>query len=181
MGLMRGSPSARALTVFFILALFRLAAEPANIMVGDLTFTRPASWRWEAPQPHSKAVNGFVIPDAASKSKVDVTFYIVNNDIPTQRGILRSRFPEAQEADMHEQWLTIGKQKILYFQIVGTFIYKEKAQPDQFWFEAVIPQGKAYVYAQIHGPRVAAERELGTFKKMVEDAIRTREAEKAAE
>ncbi len=168
------------LFLFLLLLCVRLSAEPLNVMVEDLTFTRPEKWLWAEPTESSPAVTRFVVPEAGGTS-VDVRFYVVKKDYSNERKALQTQFPEAKAEDLHEQELKIGRRKVVYLEIEGTYVFRDHhPKPDQLWVGAVIPKGKEYVYARIQGPRSEVQGQLATFKKMVEDAVTEREAELAA-
>ncbi|MDB6029604.1 MAG: hypothetical protein JWM68_5827 [Verrucomicrobiales bacterium] len=162
--------------VVLMISLLQLRAEPTNIMVEDLTFTRPATWQWTGPTPNSPAVNRFIVPDTNGSSKVDVRFYIVKKGYTTERQAMRGQFPESKPNDLQEQEKIIGKQRIIYLQITGTYVFRDHApKADEMQVGAAIPMGNQYVLARIAGPRSDVEAAMAAFKKMVEDAVKDHE------
>ena len=171
-------PTCGLLLCFLFISMLQLRAEPTNLMVEDLTFTRPESWKWAEPTDHSPAVNRFIVPDASGATKVDVRFYIIKKDYTSERAALRAQFPESKLNDLREQELKIGNRKIIYFEIGGTYVYRDHPpKPDQLQVSAAIPMGKQYVLTRIAGPRSDVEAVVATFKKMVEDAVKDHEDE----
>jgi hypothetical protein len=170
------------LTVFtlFFLSLFSLSqlrAEPADVLVGNLTFTRPQNWKWQEPPKASSAVSRFMILDTGDAvSQTEVRFYIIKKEVSSERQGLLQQFPQASATDLHEQQIKIGKQKIVYFTIAGTYQFKNgKPRPDQLWVGAAIPSGKQFVYARLQGPRSETEKCISVFKQMVENAVKERD------
>ncbi|MDB6029603.1 MAG: hypothetical protein JWM68_5826 [Verrucomicrobiales bacterium] len=160
-----------------LLCVSTLYAQPANILVWNLTFTRPENWVWEEPPKTSSALNRFTIP-SGGVVRTDVRFYIVKKDVASERAALLQQFPGSSATDIQEQEIKVGKQKIVYFKIGGTYKYKDtSARPDQLWLGAAIPSGKQFVYVRINGPRAEVDAQLPIFKKMVENAVREREGE----
>ncbi len=162
-----------------ILSLSNVFAEPDNVLIGNLTFTRPKNWTWQEPPTTSSAVSRFVIQDSQGRAtQTDVRFYIMKKAVSTEKAALLHTFPQASAADVHEDETKIGKQKIIYLRITGTYKFREnKPRPDQLWVGAAIPSpsGKEFIYARIQGPRNEAQSYLPIFKQMVENAVRERD------
>jgi hypothetical protein len=160
--------------LFFIL---QLHAEPANLLVGNLTFTRPENWRWEEPTRTSTALTRFVLGNPRLTAQTDIRFYIVNKNVASEKAVLLSQFPGSTAADISETSLKVGAQKLIYLRIAGTYRYHEGTpKPDYVVLGAQIPTGTTqYIYAKMMGPRAEVEGSVSAFKKMVEDAIRERD------
>ena len=173
---MRSRITRIAVALFGLLFFSSLLAEPANVLVGDLTFIRPENWTWQEPPSISSAISRFVIKDDNGKAtQTDVRFYIMKKSIAAEKAALLHTFPDASERDIREEETKVGKEKITYLRVAGTYKFKDnRPKPDQLWVGAMIPSGKQFVYARIQGPRTEAQSFLPIFKQMVETAVRER-------
>ena len=164
-----------------LISLIRAQAEPLNVMVQDLTFTRPEAWRWAEPTDKSPAVTRFIVPDSNGFVSADIRFYVVRRGYTNEKTSLITQFPDAKPGDLHEREIKIGHRRVVYYEIAGTYHAKDHPpKSDQLVVGAAIPLGKEYVYARIQGARAEVEPEVARFKKMVEDAVMEREADLAA-
>ncbi|MDB6029602.1 MAG: hypothetical protein JWM68_5825 [Verrucomicrobiales bacterium] len=153
-----------------------LHSEPANILVANLTFTRPATWKWTEPTKGSSAVSRFVIPGPGNSSKTDVRFFIIKKDVETEKAATLNQFPGSSQRDLGIEEIKIGKQKVLYLKIEGTYQLRDSTpKPGQLLLGAAIPMGKEFVFAKLLGPRAEVEQQISKFKKMVETAIKERD------
>ena len=157
------------------LMAFSVSADPENLMVGNLTFVRPSHWTWGEPPRESSAVSRFIVHAEGASVKSDVRFYVVNKPTASEPDSILKQFPQCSKQDLQQESFMIGKQKIIYFRIEGTYQYKtSKPRPDQTWISAAIPQGKKFIYVRLLGPKAEVEQNLVAFKKMVEDGVKRR-------
>ncbi len=158
--------------LFILLGSLVGHAEPDNVLVGNLTFTRPDRWRWAEPTKTSSALTRFIV-----SSQTDVRFYVVNKDVSTEKASILHQFPEASANDLAQDEMTIGKQKIIFYTISGTYKYKDLVpRPHQLWVSAAIPRGKQFIYARIMGPSNEVEECVAKFRNMVETAVKEQQA-----
>lgn len=151
-----------------------LKGEPANVLVGKYTFTRPETWIWADPPKVSSATSRFVIHNSSGKpTQTDVRFYVMKKEVQSERDNLLHQFPGTSTRDLQEESFKIGNQKIIYLRIEGTYQFRTSPpRHDQIWLGAAIPVGKEFVYARILGPRGEVEQYMPTFRKMVEEAVK---------
>jgi hypothetical protein len=159
------------------LFLFPLYADPANVLVGDLTFTRPEAWMWESASSKSKALTRFIIPDPSGKpTTTDVRFYLGQKNPEVASALWKSYFPQAKEADIREEKKKIGKHELTYVSVSGAYIFPgNKPRPGCTFFGAVIPSGNNFVHVRILGPKNEVEMARSQFEKMVEEALKEAE------
>jgi hypothetical protein len=172
---------ARKILVFvcaFILSS-SLYAEPLNVLVGDITFTRPQEWTWDSPDAKSQVLTRFIIPNDSDKPTTDVRFYLTKIDAASASALWRSYFPQSNaDKDIREEKKKIGKHDVTYISLSGTHIYPgKKPRPNCTFFGAVIPSGHDFVHIRMFGPTSEVTAASGRFKKMVEDALREKEDE----
>src|SRR4051812_39610088 len=85
------------LTAFYPLFFLFADFEPLNVMVEDLTFTRPEKWKW-TPLPYNEAAAlCFTIPTSNSSTVTDVYFYKINKNAQAIAKQWKMSFPEADE------------------------------------------------------------------------------------
>src|SRR5688572_25989303 len=114
----------------FVLLLMFLSctakAEPANVLVGDVTFTRPKIWKWEQSTEKSKAIR-FVVPAEAGKPQfTDVRFYDENKNSSHSDEAWKARFPDAAKTDnARERQKQVGKRQVSYLTLHGSYIGAE--------------------------------------------------------
>jgi hypothetical protein len=146
--------------------------EPVNLLVDDLTFTRPDHWKWDAPPASSVATNRFIIPDSGDHYRTDVRFYFSARGVEDEKKMFKSQFPDARE--VLQDSVKAGRITITYLKATGSYVYKDRPpRPYHCLISACIPRNpKKFVYVRMLGPTDEVERETPTFKKMVEDACR---------
>ncbi|MDB6026528.1 MAG: hypothetical protein JWM68_2751 [Verrucomicrobiales bacterium] len=173
---------ARTVLIFLWAFLFYLPAqaEPANVLVGDFTFTRPKDWIWESATGKSKALTRFIFPNNAGKpSTTDVRFYVGQKNAAVAAALWKSYFPEAKDPkEVWEEQKKIGNHDLTYVSVSGTYVPGgNKSKPNYTWFGAIVPSGKDFVHVRILGPKNEVQRASAQFKKMVEDALRDKEGD----
>lgn len=169
-------------TFLFACAFFcwlGLKAEPLNVLVGELTFTRPEEWAWESPNK-SNILTRFIIPTESAKAvTTDVRFYLTQMDSRAAATLWRSHFPQAKDGkDIWEETKKIGRHNLTYVSLTGTQIYPgSKPKPNCTFFGAIIPSGNDFVHVRMFGPTPDVEKARDQFKKMVENALSEKEGE----
>ncbi len=151
------------------------AAEPSNILVGDVTFTRPDNWKWEQSTENSKAIR-FVIPSvpavADRPALTDVRFYAEKEGSSHSDESWKARFPGAAGDGGREKEKEIGNRKVSYLTLKGSYIGAEnKVKRDYMLISATIPYGEKVIRVRILGPKHEVKAASATFKKMIEDAL----------
>ena len=172
----------RAAFLLLIAALgFTVArAEPANVLVGDLTFTRPDSWLWDEPGAKSKAAARFIIPDdAGHPTSTDIRFYLGDKSATVVAAVWKTFFPNLRLEDASEERTTIGKRDVTFLTYRGSYAFPvgSKGKPAHTFIGAVIPSGDKFVHVIIVGPHDVVARCTSPFRKMIEDAVKNKEAE----
>ena len=155
-----------------------LHAEPANVLVGDFTFTRPEAWKWESATK-SNVLTRFIVSDVAGNaSKTDVRFFLLQMNVAATTALWKSQFPEAKEADCWEEKKKVGKHDLTYVWLSGTQVYPgSKPRPNYTVFGVIIPSGKNFIHIRMVGPNSEVEAASAQFKKMIEDALQDKEGE----
>ncbi len=163
--------------VWALLFCLPLHAEPANVLVGEFTFNRPADWLWESGATKSKALTRFIIPDESGKvSGTDVRFYLGQKNPAMAADVWKSYFPGLKEGDTWQEKKKIGKHDLTYISISGSYVFGGmKPKPNHTFFGVVIPSGNDFVHVRILGPKSDVQRASAQFKKMVEDAAKEAE------
>jgi hypothetical protein len=147
-------------------------ADPANVLVGDITFTPPKTWKWEQTEK-SKAIR-FVVPAEAGKPQfTDVRFYAEDKDTSHSDDAWKARFPDAAKTDdVREKEKEVGGRKVSYLTLRGSYIGAEnKIKRDYMLISATIPWGKQVIRARILGPKTEVKAASADFKKMIEEAL----------
>jgi len=162
------------LIILTTMLAFVAQAEPLNVMVGDLTFTRPKDWKWELTPTNSIAVARFVAVSHDKKITTDVRFYLSDLDEAASEKVWRGFFVDSNKPGfVKKERISVGRRDIVYMTLNGTYAYKsEKKKPGYTWVGAVIPSEQKYVVPRILGPQAEVEAALKDFKQMIEDAIK---------
>lgn len=164
--------------VFALIAPFAASAdEPMNVLVGDLTFTRPAEWKWEAPSTNSPAVTQFVVPTERKGERTDVRFYISPRNFESASKLWKSYFPQTSDrTDVKEEKKKFRKREALFVRLRGTYVFPgARPQPGFVFYGVAIPYGKQFIHVRILGPEKIVQTAEVTFRKMVEDALKEKE------
>ena len=154
--------------------------DPANVLVGDLTFSRPETWLWDAPVGKSKAAARFIIPDdTGHPSTTDVRFYLGDKNATVVAGVWKTFFPNVRPEDATEEHKSIGNREVTYLTFRGSYLFPPggKAKAGHSFIGAVIPSGDRFVHVIMVGPTDAVTRCTAPFRKMVEDGIKNKESE----
>jgi hypothetical protein len=163
---------------FTVLFSFSAPAEPLNILVGELTFTRPSDWKWEPPDPKSPAITGFVIPNNETKKVGDVRFYLTVRDPESAVTLWKEYFSKEDQGSLQTRVVTIGKRTITYFSLHGMLtLPKDKPEAAQGFVGVVIPNGDKYLHIRVTGPENLVDKSMPALKAMVEAAVDDRESE----
>jgi hypothetical protein len=157
-----------------------LHADPANVLVGDLTFTRPDAWLWDAPVGKSKAAARFIIPDATGgASSADVRFYFGDKSATVVADVWKAFFPNLKPDDSTEEHKMVGNRQVTYLTFRGSYVFPagSRGKPGHTFIGAIIPSGDRFVHVIIVGPQDVVTRCMVPFRKMVEDSLRNKESE----
>jgi len=165
-------------TAAFLVFLSTLHSDPLNIVVADLTFTRPTTWKWDPPNVKSPAITHFIIPNGESKYVADVRFYAAMRDAEGAAGLWTGYFAKADAGSLQKEIKTIGKCKIAYIFLQGTLtLPAEKPTGGQGFVGVVIPCGERFLHVHCSGQKELVEKAIPDLKKMVENAVRERESD----
>ncbi len=150
-----------------------------NVLVGDLTFTRPEQWQWDSPSSNSKAQTRFVVPNESGKhSTTDVRFYLGQKNPAVAAAVWKSYFPNAKPEDITEETKKIGSREVTYVSVSGIYSGPgSKPKGTQTFLGVVIPSGENFVHVRIFGPKGEVQKASALFKKMVEDALQNKESD----
>ncbi|MDB6029605.1 MAG: hypothetical protein JWM68_5828 [Verrucomicrobiales bacterium] len=165
--------------VAFFVFLSTLRSEPLNVVVGDLTFKRPAAWVFEPPKGNSSSVSRFVISLENEKPAGDVRFYLPGKTPAEARKLWKSYAAPEDVGTFRVEEKKIGKQTITYISLHGKLKVPGEKQSNQVGFiGAVIPIGENFMHVRMAGSADLVEKSTATFKRMVEEAVQDREAER---
>ncbi|MDB6027426.1 MAG: hypothetical protein JWM68_3649 [Verrucomicrobiales bacterium] len=172
----------RSLLICVCAFLFHLPlqAEPLNVLVGEITFSRPEEWKWELPVSKTTALVRFVIPSPPGRPALtDVRFFLGTKNPAAAAALWKSYFPETKEGgDIHEEKAQIAGYNFTYLTLHGTYVFPgSKGKRDQTLIGIVIPSGKQYVQVRLLGPTDEVKAATGRFRKMIENALREKAAE----
>ncbi|MDB6029607.1 MAG: hypothetical protein JWM68_5830 [Verrucomicrobiales bacterium] len=158
--------------------LMPLGAEPLNIMVGDLTFTRPTTWQWKTPDSNSPAISRFIVPKPDSPAFGDVRFYGAGAEPEGAAKMWKAYFPKEDQETLRTETTTIGKRTVTYISLQGTLtLPKDKPLPAQGFVGVVIPYQDRFLHIRFSGPKELVEKAIPDLKNMVDTAVRERESD----
>jgi hypothetical protein len=164
---------------FVVGLLFSISAiaEPLNILVGDLTFTRPTNWKWEPPDPNSPAVSRFVVPNSSGRPG-ELRFYRAGVE-PEMAVKQWHKYAAAEDANsLRQETKTVGNRTITYVFLKGTLTLPgERPVSNQGFVGVVIPFEQKFLHLRFSGPQDIIDNAIAHLKTMVEDAVKEREAE----
>jgi hypothetical protein len=170
---------ARFLFVFACFIAFGafVHAQPANVLVGDLTFVRPEKWVWQAPASKSSAMALFLIPDASGDtSTTNVRFHNGPKNPSQALEAWKKFFPNPKDVeDVLPEEKTINKRSLTYFWMTGTFAHGMKPTAGYAMLGAVMPSVDRFVHVLLIGPEPHVREAEAEFRKMVETALKEAE------
>ncbi len=153
-------------------------AEPLNVLVGDLTFTRPNSWKFAEPDPNSPAVCRFIIPGPANRADGEARFYRAGPEPDKAARMWEKYLVRNGSEKVRQETKTIGARTITYVFLKGTLTLPgQRATDDQGFIGVVIPYGTKFVHIRFSGPQKTVEDATTELKKMIETAVREKEDE----
>jgi hypothetical protein len=170
-------PARTALILVWLLGcLLTAQADPSNVLVGDLTFTRPPTWKWEAITGNRAAQTQFLVPDASGNTaKTSVRFYHTPKDGPTAFEVWKLWFPHEPQ-ELNAQATRIKNRAVTYYQLTGTYVLRgNPPEKDYTLIAAVIPSADKYIHLLLLGPATHVSETLSVFKSMIETAIKEAE------
>ncbi len=128
----------RLLFCLLLAAFFSsLRADPANILVGDLSFVRPEAWQWAPPPPESPATSRLVIHE---KPMVDVRFYAPGKTPAQAKAQWKTYVDPADAHSFLVQEKKIGERTITYISFHGKLtLLGEHPKENTTFVGAVIP------------------------------------------
>lgn len=146
--------------------------EPLNVMVGNLTFTRPEKWQWQPPVAGSTAAVRFV-PRQSNARLTDVRLYFSGATANAVLNDWKRVFEGGQSVRATQERVKVGTCEIVYVTIKGTHTpRKGKKKPNYELFGAFVPAQNRLIQARILGPQREVHAVIPEFKKMIEDAVR---------
>ncbi|MDB6029606.1 MAG: hypothetical protein JWM68_5829 [Verrucomicrobiales bacterium] len=167
-----------ACAVAFFVFLSTVHSDPINIVVEDLTFNRPVTWKWDPPNPQSPAISRFIVPNGESKYVANVRFYNAVRDSQGAADLWRGYFSKEDASSLRKEMKTIGKCKIAYIYLQGTLtLPAEKPTAGQGFVGVVIPCGDKFLHIHCFGQRELVEKAIPDLKNMVDTAVRERESD----
>ncbi len=155
--------------------LLRINAQPAdpeNILLEGYTFTRPATWKWEAPRGKSISLNRFVIPAADGKVHTDVGFFYVSGVPEELRTRVLSNFDSS--GVFKTESVAAGKTNLIYVRAHGTAIIRKTGPlPNHELLGTMLhsKQTDKWFFVRMLGPRGEIRAAEEDFKNMIKQAI----------
>ncbi len=170
--------TARLLYVVVALLLFigKLCADPENILVGDLIFSRPPAWKWVSPDPNSPAVSSFIVSNGGKTG--EVRFYAHGKEAAAANAIWKAYFDNADQQNAKEETVTIGKRIASYFFCHGTLTLPgQKPANNQGFVGVVIPYEDQCLHIRFTGPEELVRNATPLLRVMVETALKEKAEE----
>ena len=151
------------------------ADAPAKFKVGEFLFARPDKWEWvEVTSSMRKAQ--LKVTDEKTKSSAEVVFFAGSMG-GVQANVDRwfSQFQEARDKKTEE--VAVGKHKVTYVTTQGTYLSgmpggARTPMKDHALLGAIITSPQGDVFIRMTGPAELVKSSTGSFKKMVEEALK---------
>jgi hypothetical protein len=158
--------------IALLLATIAGKAEPLNILIGDLTFPRPAGWLFDPPTDGSPALSRFVVPNGLSKDVGDVRFYLTSKATDPAIALWKTYF-EANQADQAQlETITKGPRTAALLFVSGTLkMPKDVPKPGHALLGAVIPCGDKFIHVRFTGPKHLITAAAADFRTMITTAL----------
>jgi len=167
--------------ILFVLSLALAAPveaqhQPLNVMVRNLTFTRPENWTWVPASTNSSVQVRFLISPKGEQFPTDVCFFASTNSAEKIEKGWKTHFPEADKPEtFHKETVKIGQKEIIWLTWQGGYraSWKGKKQllPGSKFVGVLIPDGEQTIQARLFGPKKEVEKAEADFKQMIKDAI----------
>jgi hypothetical protein len=150
-------------------------AEPLNVIVSELTLTRPVTWKWQAPT-NASVTTEFVVPGAGDNGSARVLFYVSGQNVETLSKAWKGWIRESdQPGNAQEEQIKIGKREVYFLALHGTFLKSRRPQPDWGLVGMVLPVKNQFIRVQMEGPWAVVEKAKDDLKKMITDALKEKE------
>jgi hypothetical protein len=173
MGQFAGGLLAMILLMLVPAAQAESQSEPLNVMIEDVTFPRPAGWKWAAPPTNLSVVNQFVISKEDGEIAVRVLFCLANQNSESLGRAWKGWMKEAdQPENVQEERVKIGGREVYFLTMHGTFTKSRKAQPDFGFIGVVLPARGHFIQIRMEGPQAEVKKAAGDFRKMIEEALK---------
>ena len=104
--------------VLGMLVSISVCADPLNVLVGDLTFTRPSGWKLLEADPNSPAVCRFIITGMGKDA--EARFYRAGPEPEGAARMWRKYLPKDEADKMRRETKAVGKTTISYVFLKGT-------------------------------------------------------------
>lgn len=171
------------LTFCLLLSMFsaaRAAEDPATFKVGELTFKRPASWKWVAVGPGMRKAQ-LQVSDEKSKEIGEVVFFQFGGgqgggaQANIDRWLGQFREPKDQLKSKVEK-VTAGKSAVTYVEAEGTYMSgmpggPKTAMPNHKLLGAIIEAEDGNIFVKYTAPQALAKTSREDFRKMVSSAL----------
>ena len=161
------------------LAISNLRADPENFMVEDITFVRPPSWEWVVPDSEVRKAHLKVFNQNKAQTADMIFYWFPTGDKQgdPEGSIKRweAQFRERATIVATIERATIGKYKVMYCQMEGTYkgFGKESLSlPNYALVGTIIEMPRGNIMIRFTGPRELISASITTFKKMIEDALK---------
>ncbi len=156
-----------------------LCADPANFMIDDLTFVRPAGWDWVIPDSEVRKAHLRFFSEHKLQS-LDAIFYWfpVEDKQGDPDGCVKrwqAQFRDKEKIVATVERTTYGRYKLMYAQMEGTYkgFGKEALSlTNHALLGTVIQNAKGSIMVRMTGPKDLVYKATKSFKKMVEDALK---------
>jgi hypothetical protein len=151
-------------------------AQPANFMIGNLTFERPATWKWIEPVgPNEKA--RLYIFDAELKEKAIVSFETGNPDAAPsflekwKEPYLKREPPPVVSVQTN----SVNHARIVAVDVAGTKMVGKEFSTNQATYGVVFMVKDEQVGARILGAKPAVEKLKPTLDQIIQEALKADE------
>lgn len=167
-------------SLLLALAPARGAEDPATFKVGDLTFKRPAAWKWVAVGPGMRKAQ-LQVTDEKSKQAAEVVFFQFGGGQGggVQANIARwlGQFQEPKEQlKTKVEKVMIGKSSVTHVEAQGTYMSglpggPKTAMPNHTLLGAIIEAEDGNIFIKFTSPNELAKSSREDFRKMVASAL----------
>lgn len=160
---------------------FALTADPANFMLHNFTFDRPAGWQWidtKDDRPRIELHNTSIPGELAVAT---FSLYPVEDDRSTIDGSInfwaRNFNESVSKLKVKKESVQIGNRHLTYFSFTGTFHYfsrslkKELHVPRYTVVGTVIEEKNENIVIVLRGHGKAVAAQTPTFKGMIANAL----------
>ena len=165
--------------VFYVLCMIFVgsaSAQPANFMIGELTFERPADWKWIDPQTGNEKARLYIF-DKELKQKAIISFETGNpNAAPSFVDKWKEPYLSHEPAPVISlETNTVSGRRLVTVNISGTKFVNKQPESNQTTYGAVIDIKGEQVGARILGAKPLVEKLKPVFDHVIREALKADE------